>query len=137
MIEVNVTLSGPLPEGTMPALIEQALRESVQKLVEMGEQRLDQMASPRPQGVFLSAAEAGRRVSTGRFRQGIHSIHVGPLEAMIGDGGIVYGPWLEGTSARNQTTRFKGYGMFRKTAQRLNEKADAVLAAELRSAGIV
>lgn len=136
MIEVTVTLSGPLPEGTMPALIHEALAKSVQKLVEMGEQRLDKMASPRPQGVFLSAAEAGKRVSTGRFRQGIHSVHVGPLEAMIGDGGIIYGPWLEGTSPRNQSTRFKGYGMFRRTAQRLNEKAEGVLAEELRRVGV-
>lgn len=35
----------------------------------------------------------------------------------VTDGGVVYGPWLEGTSDRNKTTRFKGYAMFRRATQ--------------------
>jgi hypothetical protein len=38
---------------------------------------------------------------------------------VITDGGVVYGPWLEGVSRRNQTTRFKGYRTFRTIAQRM------------------
>lgn len=30
------------------------------------------------------------------------------------DRGIVYGPWLEGVSQRNQASRFKGYHAFRR-----------------------
>lgn len=41
---------------------------------------------------------------------------------MIHDRGIVYGPWLEGVSARNATSRFKGYHMFRRTKQYLQER---------------
>lgn len=37
----------------------------------------------------------------------------------ITDGGVVYGPWLEGVSRRNQTTRFRGYRTFRTIAQRM------------------
>lgn len=36
---------------------------------------------------------------------------------VVTDGGIVYGPWLEGTGSRNETTRFKGYRSFRLAAQ--------------------
>lgn len=39
---------------------------------------------------------------------------------VVTDGGIVYGPWLEGTGSRNETTRFKGYRHFRLTTQALN-----------------
>lgn len=39
--------------------------------------------------------------------------HRGDTE-IVHDRGIVYGPWLEGTSARNNRSSFKGYASFRK-----------------------
>lgn len=39
---------------------------------------------------------------------------------VVTDGGIVYGPWLEGTGSRNRTTRFKGYRHFRLTVAEMN-----------------
>jgi hypothetical protein len=41
----------------------------------------------------------------------------------VTDRGVIYGPWLEGTGSRNQTTRFKGYASFRKAKQTTVEKA--------------
>lgn len=41
----------------------------------------------------------------------------------VNDRGIVYGPWLEGTSSRNQTTRFKGYASFRRAHQTTEQNA--------------
>ncbi|HEX6970283.1 MAG TPA: hypothetical protein VF174_15920 [Micromonosporaceae bacterium] len=38
-------------------------------------------------------------------------------EQVIHDRGIVYGPWLEGVSSRNQVSRFKGYHSFRRATQ--------------------
>lgn len=35
----------------------------------------------------------------------------------VNDGGVIYGPWLEGVGSRNRTTRFKGYATFRRTYQ--------------------
>lgn len=35
----------------------------------------------------------------------------------VNDSGIIYGPWLEGISSRNVSTRFKGYAAFRKAFQ--------------------
>lgn len=40
---------------------------------------------------------------------------------VVSDRGVIYGPWLEGTSRRNQTTRFRGYAAFRRTVQHINE----------------
>lgn len=36
---------------------------------------------------------------------------------------VIYGPWLEGVSQRNMSTRFKGYAMFRRAAQLLDSEA--------------
>lgn len=44
----------------------------------------------------------------------------------VDDNGVIYGPWLNGTGSRNLTTRFKGYGVFRKVAQRLDREAQRV-----------
>ena len=67
-------------------------------------------------------AEAGkRRGSTGHYRRNVHG-KVENLVGRISDGGVVYGPWLEGTGSRNQTTRFKGYASFRKTAQYIQKE---------------
>lgn len=45
--------------------------------------------------------------------------------------GIVWSPWLEGTSKRNQSTRFKGYHLFRLTAAWLNQIAAIAVRQEL------
>lgn len=44
----------------------------------------------------------------------------------ITDQGVIYGPWLEGTSRRNQTTRFKGYATFRRTVQQIDRRAKTI-----------
>jgi hypothetical protein len=49
------------------------------------------------------------------------------VSEVIHDRGIVYGPWLEGTSRRNQTTRFKGYASFRRAAQEVQRLAPVLV----------
>jgi hypothetical protein len=60
--------------------------------------------------------------------------------AKVWDQGDVKGPWLEGSSRRNKTTRFKGYRTFRKVTQGLKQgraaaTATAVLAMEMGRIG--
>lgn len=43
----------------------------------------------------------------------------------VTDGGVIYGPWLEGVSSRNQSTRFKGYATFRRVSQEIGHEAEA------------
>lgn len=50
-------------------------------------------------------------------------------DIVITDHGVVYGPWLEGTGSRNQTTRFKGYWSFRSATRQLNEASEMITAA--------
>jgi hypothetical protein len=44
----------------------------------------------------------------------------------VTDGGVVYGPWLEGTGSRNKTTRFKGYFHWRRVAQSIDRDAGRI-----------
>lgn len=47
---------------------------------------------------------------------------------VVHDRGVAYGPWLEGVSSRNRTTRFKGYASFRRAVQSAGGKAPAIIA---------
>lgn len=50
----------------------------------------------------------------------------------ITDNGVIYGNWLEGTSSRNRTTRFKGYATFRRTTQLIQSRAVTIACSVLR-----
>lgn len=47
-------------------------------------------------------------------------------DARVSDGGVVYGPWLEGTGSRNRTTRFRGYASFRRALQAIDAQAERI-----------
>lgn len=76
------------------------------------------------QGVNLVRNELGivLRHPTGHYSGQIQTTNMGG-DAAVWDGGVIYGPWLEGTGSRNRTTRFKGYATFRRVTQRLQAMA--------------
>ena len=130
---IDVEISGPLfKKGAK--ITRDAMEDAVQELMELGQDRLNQGLRPRPAGVYLSAQQArlGRK-SVGNYAKNVQGEREG-LNARIDDGGVIYGPWLEGTSSRNQSTRFKGYGAFRLTGQWLEKKSDDVLEKHARKA---
>lgn len=47
--------------------------------------------------------------------------------AVVHDRGVIYGPWLEGTSSRNARSRFKGYHAFRTATRDLEHNAQTYL----------
>lgn len=115
---------GPLFDGRGKKFIDQAFKQTVQKLVELGEERLNEVLRPRPSGVYLSFQQGGK--SQGHYRRNVKAEQRGH-KATIHDNRVVYGPWLEGISSRNQSTRFKGYASFRKTAEWLQKQMPLVL----------
>ncbi len=48
-------------------------------------------------------------------------------DVVVNDRNIVYGPWLEGVSSRNETSRFKGYTALRRARQSAEQKIPAVV----------
>lgn len=116
-MEVIVTASGPLFAGTASAMVQrytQAGGEEVARWAEGEVQRVLEQVLRHPTGYYQSQVQVNR-VSPDRFS--------------ITDGGVVYGPWLEGVSSRNQSTRFKGYATFRRVAKRVEQRADRTFAA--------
>ncbi len=69
---------------------------------------------------------------TGHYRSRIDYTLRSDEIVEIHDSGVIYGPWLEGVSTRNATTRFKGYATFRKTLQDLEQKVDRLVEPDLR-----
>lgn len=51
----------------------------------------------------------------------------GPRHRVVHDRGVVYGPWLEGVSPRNQTARFKGYHSLRRARESTEQKIPELL----------
>jgi len=120
MLSTTVTLSGPFFAGPLSPKVGQMLDNVMQELVEKGEARLGQLLQKG--GVYLADG-----TSTGHYRQSITGEVRPDHSALITDGGVVYGPWLEGVGSRNDTTRFKGYATFRKVKDWLQEQVPDVL----------
>lgn len=108
-MDVKVTTQGPLFDGTA--------QKHVQAFMDAAESEVAQ------EGVNLVRSELGRvlRHPTGYYESRVQTDQA--RETRVTDGGVVYGPWLEGVSSRNQRTRFKGYSTFRRAAQKLQDRA--------------
>lgn len=116
---IQVTLSGPVFERAVRAgVIRRFLRDTKREVADLGVTE-------------LRAATKVFRHSTGRYRSHIVERVVSGDNRVITDQGIVYGPWLEGTSARNRGSRFKGYRLFRKIRLRLRKKVTPLAQARL------
>jgi hypothetical protein len=100
MISVTVVGHGPLLSGNVPAVIEQYLEEvkrevAMQVVADVHYVLNRRIQHPTPYyETQLVAQQTGR-------------------DWDVNDRGVIYGPWLEGTSWRNSATRFKGYHAFR------------------------
>jgi hypothetical protein len=108
----DVRIAGPLFSGRAAAETEVMTvdieREIAEDAVNRVKDRLGEVLQ-NPTGYYESQIQTDRS-SDGGYR--------------VTDGGVIYGPWLEGVSTRNQTTRFKGYFTFREVSQQIGDKAE-------------
>ena len=113
--DIRVKATGPIFKPGVNRLVDRLVNLMLRDLADKTEERLNTRLRPKPKGVYLSVAEARKgQANTGNYRRNIN-VKTQDLHVSINDGGVIYGSWLEGTSSRNQTTRFKGYGVFRET----------------------
>ena len=117
-MSVETTMTGPLYDGKAKAAVDDFLDETTRELAELGvnevQSRLGQVLE-HPTGHYKS------KIVTDRAHG----------DWAVTDGGVVYGPWLEGTSSRNKSSRFKGYSVFRKTKQWLEGRVEPTADANL------
>jgi hypothetical protein len=121
MARVEVDVSGPLFDGRAAAAVaafaEDAKREVQQQVYAEVMTNLNaSIKKPTPYYETQIAMSQG---------EGDYTVH---------DRGVIYGPWLEGTSERNRTTRFKGYASFRRAAQSIQGKVPQLVQAALARA---
>lgn len=116
---VDVTFNGPLFSGQFPAVMEDILMQSQEEVgnavLERVQYHLDvQIKHPTPY-----------------YETQIIQQRVGQYE-VVHDRGIIYGPWLEGTSARNARSHFKGYASFRKAKDEVIQQIPDIVNAVIR-----
>jgi hypothetical protein len=98
----NYTASGPLFNGDAARAVDEWLDATKRELADMGVRKLD----------AVEMDKSGR--GTGHYQSMITTRLITDNDLLITDP-VVYGPWLEGTSKRNSSTRFKGYHLWRRT----------------------
>ncbi len=111
MVEFNVHPHGPVFDGRASVAVRAYEAEVRYRLAETGKDMVLQMLGEvlqNPTGYYESRVRVEGRPG---------------MVDVVTDGGVIYGPWLEGTSSRNDTTRFKGYATFRTVREKLNSGA--------------
>jgi hypothetical protein len=115
MPEFEVHRRGPIFDGRMRRAASDYADAAEYAIAQRGEQMIHQRLRAvlrHPTGYYESRIQVGRGAS-GRY--------------VISDGGVIYGPWLEGTGSRNSpVTRFPGYATFRRTKALLDRQAPGI-----------
>lgn len=118
-MRLDVDFNGPFFTGATQRAIARALDDTLQDVTERGESITKRQLVP------------GHGLVTGTLRRSIAGQVVNSRQTLVKTD-VVYGAWIEGTSDRNKTTRFKGYRMFRKAAQALDRSWPRLLRKHLR-----
>lgn len=107
----TITVVGPAVDGTAKRILAAGMDEAARKLADDAQSEVEQQT-----GQF--------RNPTGRFRSLLHVEVAAPFYRVL-PGMLPYVHWLEGTSRRNETTRFKGYHLFARARTRFESYAQA------------
>lgn len=112
-MKVTITATGPLFDGRANRQVKQAEQDWGKGIATLGA------------SMVRTELNAVLRHQTPHYRIQIEAREE-PPGWKISDGGVIYGPWLEGIGSRNRTTRFKGYATFRRMVQRINARAETI-----------
>jgi hypothetical protein len=126
---IHADLSGPIPDGAAPHIVRDFSERATERLAETAADwiRIDANAMDRSGRGGTGRAAAGVTVSS---RSAMAFAGGGGVERVVfGEmiRGQVWWPWLEGTSQRNRSTRFKGYHTFRNNSRKLDEHLQEII----------
>jgi hypothetical protein len=110
----QVIISGPLAAGAVPHAVDAAVLETLDYV---STQALADVHYVLDRSIQHPTPYYETQINRKREHQDAFSVN---------DRGVIYGPWLEGVSSRNQTTRFKGYAAFRRATQEAERYAPIV-----------
>lgn len=120
MISIRTESHGPVFDGRASVAARDFAEALSEDVAEDGRRKVQQNLKGslrHPTGYYQSHVRVEARSSL---------VHV------VTDNGVVYGPWLEGTGSRNQTTRFKGYASFRRAVQATEAGVDSKATEDFR-----
>ena len=117
-VEISADVGGPFMHADIGAALGDWAQNVAKELGDEGVRRLK--AWPFKGG--------GHGDSGGGFQANLNVLQNGPVARIKGPmiTGVTWSPWLEGNSKRNSSTRFRGYGLFRKTAAQLRKMAPEI-----------
>lgn len=113
MVDVDVTLTGPLFDGRAEQVMADAVLEAEQAVAEFA------------RDAVRARIGSQARHSTGRFASRTVVDRRGDV-FRTHTPGLRYRAWLEGTSHRNQTSSFKGYHLYREARQEADARAHQI-----------
>lgn len=113
---------GPIFEGRAPHIVDELLIGQVKELADYTRYEV------------ITQLDSVLQHPTGYYVSQIVDKTIDPYLHSVNDSRVIYGPWLEGVSSRNQTTRFKGYHTFRIVKNRMQQKSKAIVGAFLARA---
>ena len=117
----KVTASGPIFNGTAQGILRDSQRAMSEKVAKAAQRhiqtigRRDFRYHVKPATHFYENNIEVDRISDG------HLVHANQ---------VIYGAWIEGTSSRNASTRFKGYHLFRRATQEVQNRLGDILSEE-------
>lgn len=114
MTNQHVTITGPLFRADVSPRVHRAVTKIIREVAYEGGRQVQDQLVP------------GHGYVTGHFRFYVWGKLTRTLHGAVFARDFVKGAWLEGTSSRNQTSRFKGYSMFRKGRDRTDAKVQQI-----------
>jgi hypothetical protein len=116
----EITISGPLFDGTAADMLAELVQDALWSVGMAAE------------SLWLENLDTNLVTQTPYYITQITIERLegaGPIpDVVVHDRGVIYGPWLEGVSSRNDTTRFKGYASLRAAAQAIEDQVDDLVA---------
>jgi hypothetical protein len=103
-VRIDIGVKGALFDGRAERELDIAIRHLVATVADQASADVHQNA------------DTSFRDPTPYYETQLHRFEQG-RQQLVGDRGVVYGPWLEGDGSRNRTTRFKGYRLWRRARQ--------------------
>lgn len=112
-------MKGPLFDGRAERVTNAMLDDAAQAIAE------------RAASDVKSTVAHSARLRSGNYERHVQIDRQGN-DRQVNDSGIVYGPWLEGVSRRNNSTRFRGFAAMRRATQRLAGRTAEIAAPVIR-----
>ena len=122
LITVELGTKGKFFEPMVPMKVKKAISEGILEMATI-EGQVDIQSQLFPSHGYI----------TGNLHRHISTALISPLVAQVDAGknrygsNLIYASWVEGTSPRNARSRFKGYGMFKKTRKKLEGMSQTVI----------